>query len=74
LNCFRIGDRGAAEFLDNHKQRILYGSLIAVVAFLCDESIVAARPGDDLVMPPIEFMRFRALAIEGCDDFLVFVR
>jgi hypothetical protein len=25
LNCFRIGDGGAAEFLDNHKQKILYG-------------------------------------------------
>jgi hypothetical protein len=24
LNCFWIGDRGAAEFLDNHKQKILY--------------------------------------------------
>jgi hypothetical protein len=23
LNCFGIGDRGAAEFLDNHKQQIL---------------------------------------------------
>jgi hypothetical protein len=25
LNRLRIGDRGAAEFLNNHKQQILYG-------------------------------------------------
>jgi hypothetical protein len=25
LNCFSIGDRGAAEFLNNHKEQILYG-------------------------------------------------
>jgi hypothetical protein len=25
LYCFGIGDGGAAEFLDNHKQQILYG-------------------------------------------------
>jgi hypothetical protein len=25
LNCFGIGDRSAAEFLNNHKQQILYG-------------------------------------------------
>jgi hypothetical protein len=26
MNCFGIGDRGAAEFLDNHKEQILYGN------------------------------------------------
>jgi hypothetical protein len=25
LNCFGIGDRGTTEFLDNHKELILYG-------------------------------------------------
>jgi hypothetical protein len=85
LNCFRIGDGGAAEFLDNHKPKILYGkagviaritagSLIAIVVVLCDQSIVAARPGDDFVMPPSEFVRFGALAIEGRDGFFVLVR
>jgi hypothetical protein len=35
--------------------------------------IVAAQSRDDFVAPPIEFLRFRALAIEGCDDFLMVV-
>jgi hypothetical protein len=49
-------------------------SLIAIVLVLRDQSIVAAQPGNDLVMPPREFVRYRALAIEGCDGFFVFAR
>jgi hypothetical protein len=39
-----------------------------------DQSIIAARPADDFVMPAREFVGFRALAIESRDGFFVFVR
>jgi hypothetical protein len=85
LNCFGIGDGGTAEFLDNHKQKILYGkagvtapsgarSLIAIVVVLRDQAIVAARPRNDLVISPREFVGFRALTIEGRDSLFMIVR
>jgi hypothetical protein len=49
-------------------------SLIAIVVFRRDQSIVTARPGDDFVIPPTEFVRFRALAVEGCNRFFVVAR
>ena len=78
LNRFGIGDGGAAEFLDNHKEQILYGkagvaarhhrgSLIPIVVFLRDQAIVTTQPSDNFVMPASEFVRFFALAIEGRD-------
>src|SRR4029079_10388576 len=33
LNSFGIGDRGAAEFLDNHKEQILYGKAGGAAGF-----------------------------------------
>jgi uncharacterized protein (DUF2062 family) len=85
LNGFGIGDRRAAEFLDNHKEQILYGkagvaaglnagSPIAIVVFLRDQAIVAARLADDFVVLPVKFVHFRTLAIEGRDRFFVLVR
>jgi len=50
------------------------GSLIASVVFRRDQPIVAARPGDDFVIPPIEFVRFRALAVERCNRLFVLTR
>jgi hypothetical protein len=44
LNCFWIGDGGAAEFLDNHKPKILYGKAgvaARVIASITDRD----RPG-----------------------------
>jgi hypothetical protein len=81
LNRFGIGDGGTTEFLDNHKQQILYGKAgvaapycrlpIPVVVFVSDEAIIATEPLHDLVMPPIQFVRFSALAIEGGNRLLV---
>ena len=71
MNCFRIGDGGAAEFLDDHKPKILYGKVGVPVVVLRDQSNVAAQPGEDFVMPPREFVRFRALAIEGRNGLFV---
>jgi hypothetical protein len=80
LNRFRVSDRGTAEFLDNHKQQILYGKAgvvgglaILLVPIVADAAIVAAGVGDDLVMPATEFVRFLAFAIEGGDRLLVLV-
>jgi hypothetical protein len=82
LNRFGISDRGAAEFLDNHKQQILYGKAGADrscgsvtwrsrSSCLSDDAIVATRIGDRFVMPTSEFARFLALAIERSNRFLV---
>jgi hypothetical protein len=82
LNRFGISDRGAAEFLDNHKQQILYGKLgstagggvvstIVVVVILSNDAIVATRIGHGFLMPATEFVRFLAFTIEGGDRFLV---
>jgi hypothetical protein len=49
-------------------------SLIAIVVVLRNQSIVAARPVDDFVIPPREFVRFFALAIEGRDRFFMLAR
>jgi len=54
--------------------RNTHRSLIAIVVFLRDQSIVTARPGDDFVIPPSEFVRFRTFAIEGRDRLFVLTR
>ena len=62
--------------MDNHKEQILYGkagvaaglnagSPIAIVVFLRDQAIVAARLADDFVVLPVKFVHFRTLAIEN---------
>jgi hypothetical protein len=48
--------------------------VISIVFFLRDQSIVAAQPRDDFVVPPIQFVHFRALPVERCDGFFVVVR
>jgi len=83
LNGFGIGDRGAAEFLDNHKEQILYGKAgvprrawelaVAVFVFLRNQAIVAAKSRDDLAVPSIQFVHLFALAIEGCNGLFVVV-
>ena len=80
LNRFRVSDRGTAEFLDNHKQQILYGkagvvpvSAFVLVARASDDAIIAAGIRDDLAITPTEFVRFLAFAIEGGDRFFVLV-
>jgi len=47
---------------------------IRIVVFLRDQSIVAAQSRDDFVVPASEFVRFRPLAVEGCDRLFVVVR
>jgi hypothetical protein len=45
-----------------------------IVVVLREQAIVAARPGDDLVVSPREFVRFRTLTIEGRNGLFMIVR
>ena len=88
MDRFRISDRSTAEFLDNHKQQILYGKAglteawqwdsvvaqaILIVVVGADETIVAPRIHDDFVVAPVQFTRHGTLTIERGDRFLVLV-
>ena len=79
-----VGDGRAAEFLDNHKQQILYGKAgvgrvrrrrlaLVLVVVLPDGPIVASRIRDDFVMASIELVHLVAFSIERGNRLLVFV-
>jgi hypothetical protein len=82
LNGFGICDGGTAEFLNDHKQQILYGkagvgraqrpgSPIFVVVAPAERAIVAAQLGNDLLKTPTQFVHFGPLTIEGGNRFVV---
>jgi hypothetical protein len=83
LNRFGVSDGGTPEFLDNHKQKILYGKagvdrdrrsgLSVMMIFVAgDHAVVATRVRNQLVIAPVQFVSFLTFTIERSDRFLVF--